>query len=260
MNSLSESSVNSQIQYRNKSRRNKGFTLVELSIVLIIISLIVSGVLVGQDLIEGAKLRSTVSQINDYNTAVNTFKLKFNGLPGDIVGSTVGLTGDGNSDGLLMGGATANTPAQSVGEPTRFWVHLSAGNLIPGNFTELTTGNNQTISVNFPAAKTGTNGIAAWGSDATGLNYYQIGAVSGTNANVHQFRNQTLSPFEAYNLDSKIDNGIPNSGISVAQGGDTVDTTTTGTPDTTCADSTAGTWNFDTGDAKACQLRIQMTN
>jgi prepilin-type N-terminal cleavage/methylation domain-containing protein len=61
-----------------------GFTLIELSIVLVIIGLIIGGVTVGQDLIRSAELQSFVSNINQYKVAVNTFKLKYNALPGDI--------------------------------------------------------------------------------------------------------------------------------------------------------------------------------
>lgn len=58
----------------------RGFTLIELSIRLVIIGLIVGGVLVGRDLIE----RAQISQIEKYNTVVHTFQLKYNALPGDI--------------------------------------------------------------------------------------------------------------------------------------------------------------------------------
>ena len=49
----------------------KGFTLVELAIVLIIIGLIVSSVLVGQNIIRAAELRATTTQLNKFQTAVN---------------------------------------------------------------------------------------------------------------------------------------------------------------------------------------------
>lgn len=52
------------------------FTLIELSIALVIIGLIVGGVLVGQDLIKAAELRQQAVQINNLNTAVTTFRLK----------------------------------------------------------------------------------------------------------------------------------------------------------------------------------------
>ena len=61
-----------------------GFTLIELSIVLIIIGLITGGILVGRDLVHAAEIRATISQEQRYNTAVNTFKLQYGYLPGDM--------------------------------------------------------------------------------------------------------------------------------------------------------------------------------
>ena len=62
----------------------KGFTLIELSIVLVIIGLIAGGVLIGRDLINAAAIRAQISQIEKIQTAVNTFRGKFNALPGDM--------------------------------------------------------------------------------------------------------------------------------------------------------------------------------
>src|ERR1700728_2487693 len=102
----------------------RGFTLIELSIVLVIIGLIVGGVLVGQDLIKAAEVRATVGQYEKYNAAVNTFRTKYNGIPGDIpqaqasqfglftmtaAAPAVGL-GDGN--GLLEGAASGGILAK----------------------------------------------------------------------------------------------------------------------------------------------------
>ena len=70
-----------------KKPSQAGFTLVELAIVLVIIGLIVGGVLVGQDLIKAATVRSTVTDIEKYNGAVTTFRSKYNGLPGDLLAS-----------------------------------------------------------------------------------------------------------------------------------------------------------------------------
>ena len=65
-------------------KKTSAFTLIELSIVLVIIGLIVGGVLVGQDLIVAAKNRALLSQVEEIDTAINTFRLKYNGLPGDL--------------------------------------------------------------------------------------------------------------------------------------------------------------------------------
>ena len=61
-----------------------GFTLIELSIVLVIIGLLAGGVLVGRDLIAAAALRSQITQIEKYNAAANTFRAKYGFLPGDL--------------------------------------------------------------------------------------------------------------------------------------------------------------------------------
>src|ERR1700735_2969244 len=90
----------------------RGFTLIELSIVLVIIGLIVGGVLVGQDLIRAADVRAQISQIEKYQTAVNTFRGKYGYLPGDIKdpdASSFGFqprgpyAGEGDGNGILEG-------------------------------------------------------------------------------------------------------------------------------------------------------------
>ena len=53
----------------------KGFTLIEMSIVLVIIGLIIGGVLLGRDLISAAAVRAQIAQIEKYNAAVNTLRV-----------------------------------------------------------------------------------------------------------------------------------------------------------------------------------------
>lgn len=105
-----------------------GFTLIELSIVLVIIGLLVGGVLVGQDLIEAANRRAVVKQIEQYELAVNTFKLKYNALSGDMNNASTVLNSsaiNGNGNDILN--------ADTEGFP--FWQHLGFSNLIAGNYT-----------------------------------------------------------------------------------------------------------------------------
>ena len=66
----------------------KAFTLIELSVVLVIIGLIVGGVLVGQDLIHAATIRATITQKERFSTAANTFRTKFGDVPGSLVNPT----------------------------------------------------------------------------------------------------------------------------------------------------------------------------
>lgn len=63
-------------------KSKKGFSLIELSIVLIIIGLLVAGITGGASLIKSAELRSTMSDIRNYQTAVNAYYTATGELPG----------------------------------------------------------------------------------------------------------------------------------------------------------------------------------
>ena len=79
----------------NNNNNNKAFSLIELSIVLIIISLLVAGIISGKSLIESAKVYATISELRKFKQEVYSFKLLKNRLPGDLNGS--GKIGDGSN-------------------------------------------------------------------------------------------------------------------------------------------------------------------
>src|SRR4051812_8276049 len=121
----------------NASVSQHGFTLVELAIVLVIIGLIVGGVLVGQDMIKAAEVRATVGQYEKYNAAVNTFRTKYTGLPGDLNSATAarfgmvarsGAVGHGDGNGLLEGCSAGSVNGGC--ETMIFWRDLGFANLI----------------------------------------------------------------------------------------------------------------------------------
>ena len=66
----------------------RAFSLVELSIVLVILGLLVGGILAGQSLIHAAELRAVSSEYQRYRTAIYAFRDKYLGLPGDITTAT----------------------------------------------------------------------------------------------------------------------------------------------------------------------------
>jgi prepilin-type N-terminal cleavage/methylation domain-containing protein len=88
----------------------QAFTLVELSVVLVVIALLVGGVIVGRDLVRAAMLRAQVSQFERFDAAVKSFRLKYDALPGDLANARAqgfGLSYDtahpthGDGNGLI---------------------------------------------------------------------------------------------------------------------------------------------------------------
>jgi len=222
----------------------QGFTLIELSIVLVIIGLIVGGVLVGQDLIKAAEIRATISQIERYNTAVNTFRNKYNAIPGDIAGtmaSSFGLyfanggalnaAGYGDGNGLIEGGGSLSTLFQ--GEPPITFLHMTQANLIDGSYgqngpTSLVSGASSSggsgtgllnaavtagsVMQVMPPAKLGRGNYITVGSNQ-GYNYWLIAGIQGVStAGAYSSGTDQLTPVEAYNIDKKTDDGSANSG------------------------------------------------
>ncbi len=87
------------------SKNEKGFTLIEIAIVLIIIGLILGMVFKGRQLIDNAKVKSLEANYNKIITAVNIFYDRYGFYPGDGCNSTPAPTkpSDCNygKDGLL---------------------------------------------------------------------------------------------------------------------------------------------------------------
>lgn len=83
-------------------KKFKGFTLIELSVAMVIIALLIAGVLSGKELLNQAKIRTLMKQIAEVFTEYNTFLAKYNSPPGDLVNAKVllGLE-NGNGDGLI---------------------------------------------------------------------------------------------------------------------------------------------------------------
>ncbi|WP_256077136.1 prepilin-type N-terminal cleavage/methylation domain-containing protein [Massilia sp. YIM B04103] len=106
------------------ARRQSGFTLVEIAIVLVIIGLLLGGVLKGQGLIDSAKVKNVIQQSNSLQAAVNAYQDKFRALPGDDIQAmqhVPGASGNGNGDGQI-------TEYQLAPQ------HLALGGFITGAF------------------------------------------------------------------------------------------------------------------------------
>lgn len=109
-------------------RQAAGFTLIEIAIVLVIIGLLLGGVLKGQELITGARVRNLISQQDGIKAAYFGFLDRYRALPGDYAQATTNITGatvNGNGNGQIQSGA----------EEVAVWEHLSRAGFINGSYT-----------------------------------------------------------------------------------------------------------------------------
>ena len=258
--------------------KNKhAFSLVELSIVIIILGLLVASVTVGKDLIQAAQLRGLISQIHGYETQVSTFKLKYSALPGDINNANKrGLgSNNGDGDGVLedvTGGGDADLAAYEL---IYFWEHLNLAGFADGAYDGDVT--NGALGETFPKAKHG-GGLMVYG--VSGVNYYHIGTASATGSPKTNVFADSLVPEDAFSIDNKLDDGFPLKGKMLARAAScssnpssftcantAITTTSNGastTAGTACVLQAGGSqdvnldeYDFDTTTIK-CQLRLEM--
>jgi prepilin-type N-terminal cleavage/methylation domain-containing protein len=189
-------------KYRNVKSTNRGFTLVELSIVLVIIGLIVGGVLTGQALIQAAKVRAQLTQIEQLDTAMNAFRAKFDCLPGDCQPNSGVLNAAGDGDGLIDYGAWS-----AALESALAWSQMAEQSMVTGSYTPAGTFTTEQIG----AAKLG--GFIMIGSDAT-TNYYALTNYTGSPVTLNTV--PIISADAARTIDAKRDDGRPNTGTTTA--------------------------------------------
>lgn len=216
----------------------RAFSLVELSIVLVILGLLTGGVLTGQSLIRAAELRAVTAEFDRYHSAIHIFRNRYMAYPGDmqnavqfwnrqvnaswcfpVSGATVTLPGtcNGNDDGRLNDAGGASQSAEKF----QFWRQLALAGLIEGDYTGITGTGGASHAVrgtNVPQSRVGNAGweIAWIGETAGGTNFFagiynnrlQIGAERLNSGLWDAF----LSPEEAWSIDMKSDDGKPGRG------------------------------------------------
>lgn len=167
----------------------RGFTLVEIAIVLVIIGLLLGGILKGQELITSARVRNLANQIEGVKAAYFGFQDRYRALPGDFNLATSqisGATQNGDGDGQIESGA----------ESIALWDHLSHAGFINGTYTYNATESSATTPTN------------PWNARMQMI-YDNVYAVeTGTATNRHNLKTGPQIPVEVLaELDRKVDGG-----------------------------------------------------
>lgn len=234
--------------YKHDSACKRAFSLVELSIVLVILGLLTGGILAGQSLIRAAELRSVAADIARFQASITTFRDKYLALPGDMPnavrfwGAQVGSTADGpdascasvstgatdmrtcngNGNGVINSSNIVGSPAH---EMHRAWQHLANAGLIEGNYAGI--GRNAQFGTdnlgllagwNCPASKVGSDARFFIFSRSSAYDTtHEFSTVARTSHIIlsSAFWDPILKPEEAWNIDTKLDDSRPGTGAII---------------------------------------------
>ncbi len=211
----------------------RGFTLVELSIVMIIIGLLIGGVLKGQELIENAKAKRLMADIKAYQSAVLVFQDSYSALPGDITQPdtllpnctnlpTCASTG-GNGDSYIgtrnISNWSHNNQSAAGTEATRFWTHLFAANLT----SMISAQDNGQWGGLYPRSPVGGGfqvaHIYETGDNQASGHYVILRLMPTGNPHPTTAEDGAIKPRIAEMLDAKYDDGTPNTGTIIIDAG-----------------------------------------
>ncbi|WP_226584356.1 type II secretion system protein [Acuticoccus sediminis] len=248
-----------------------GFSLVELSIVLVILGLLTGGILSGQSLIRAAELRSVTTEFQKYQNALHTFRNQYFYLPGDMPNATqfwgsascpatpgTGTqTCNGNGNGLLDNAAAIG----QFGERFTFWQHLSVAGMVDGTYTGRAGPNGASDvepGINVPKSRLA---MGSWNAgdlnnvDGSNLLYFAYDYTKtlklGAEVNSGSYGNNggVLNPQEAFGIDTKIDDGLPAKGRFVVGN-------VTGCTDTASNTNLNASYLLTSNNNSACHLRF----
>lgn len=213
----------------------RGFSILGIALAIAIVALFAGVVLLGGELVRLSAIRATVAQIGGYNAAVAAFRERFGYVPGDLPAGLAaslglfaestrgGMPGHQDGNGRIEGGGV--DLADGVGETLGFWRHLADASLIDEQLGTLISGNpldpgTGEAVLPIPIAPAGSLFpvvrldqdchvlVYAAGAD----HYFELTRVVEMPTSGAFVLDYALSPLDARDLDSKMDDGEPATG------------------------------------------------
>lgn len=235
-------------------KKQNAFTLVELSIVLVIIGLVIGAVSVGTSLLDKANITSVVSDIEKYVSATNSFRDRYGSWPGDMPDATSYWSGTGNGNG---DGRVAPRGSQEA-EHFRFWQHLQKAGFIEGQYSGVNAvsgpAHAAAIGVNVPESAIEGVGYYSEYIEVTDTSSWfwngfhgQLVYIGRLNSGFIPGGNASFYSKDAEAIDAKIDDALPAFGAVTTKQDQSNCNTSTSDPD-------AADYNFAYTQADACSL------
>ncbi len=217
----------------------RGFSLVELSIVLVILGLLVGGILAGRSLIRASELRQVSTDLTKTRTSWYAFRDKYFALPGDIPNATAfwGAADTSGTNGecadiltsVGTGTQTCNGSGDSMvntNERYRVWQHLANAGLVAGEYSGIAgpapgpQGHDDIPGTNLPTVPGAINKsgqLLVWITKSSHDAYYSFNSPAGHYVMMakccHGTNKSLSSPIltapDTWNIDTKVDDGQP---------------------------------------------------
>lgn len=219
-----------------RNRMVKGMSIAEMAIVVFVIAVISGIVAKGVSVVRLSEMRRFIMDVQEFQTAIESFNSKYEALPGDMDDSCVrwqsllpncgynifyGRLYSGDGDDRIELHVSGNVATQwgsfpkSVYESYRAWELLAALEYISGSYTGIGTGTSKEqadVSINVPESKRDKVGYFLVYDDTRARNEIQIGGF----AEDRPLTGPALTPQEAAQIDEKMDDGRPDRGNIIA--------------------------------------------
>ncbi len=205
-----------RMRLRQFCRDTSGFSILEMTIVLVIVGMLIGLALKGQDLLASVQLKDAQQDLRAFETAFATFRERYQALPGDFASASRRLPA---RDGIPIVNGNGNGRIETPAEQVQFWQHLALSGVVKKIRIEQNA--RARIGETLPAARIG-GGYTVVEEKVYASRRLWIRLAATAEPRLDD-ASGVLTPAAAYQVDNELDDGNPKTGKIVAQGPGCVD-------------------------------------